>query len=182
MPVVLSVHGGCQLRRRLCCTAVQETCTSKYVCFGWFNVLLRKCCTAVVEMFTYLQTSQQLTASVHRPPASAYSNPPEPQKKRNLTFCGAGVPDEHNDANPTHNVMNTHTHTHTLASVVQQSQKHLRPLEASILLWIKVWGLWTLLIWIKVWDSRPILIGIKVWDFRTLLIGIKVCEKALLFN
>ena len=33
MPVVLSVYGGCQLLRRLDYTAVNETCTSKYVCF-----------------------------------------------------------------------------------------------------------------------------------------------------
>ena len=38
------------------------------------------------------------------------------KKDRNLTFCGAGVPDEHNDANPTHNVMNTHTHGQVLYS------------------------------------------------------------------
>ena len=31
----------------------------------------------------------------------------------------AGVPDEHNEAIPTHNVINTHTHT--LANVAQQS-------------------------------------------------------------
>ena len=29
-----------------------------------------------------------------------------------LPICGAGVPDEHNKAIPTHNVINTHTHTH----------------------------------------------------------------------
>ena len=65
-------------------------------------------------MFAYLETlyNTAAAASVHRPPTSAYTNPPEPQNKRNLTFCGAGVPDEHNDANPTHNVMNTQTHTH----------------------------------------------------------------------
>ena len=32
---------------------------------------------------------------------------------------------------------NKYTHTHTLASVVQQSQKNLRPLQASLLLGIK---------------------------------------------
>ena len=39
--------------------------------------------------------------------------PSRATKKRNLTFCGAGVPDERNDANPTHHVISTHTHTHT---------------------------------------------------------------------
>ena len=61
-------------------------------------------------------------------------------------FCGAGVPDEHNDANPTHNV---NTHTHTLASAVQQSQKHLRPLQASLLIAFKVLILRTRIIGIK---------------------------------
>ena len=133
MPVVLSVYGGCQLLRRLCCTAVHETCTSKCVCFGksFFAQVLYssrsnvyiftnaiKTNSEVVDMFTYLQTlynravaaadsirTQIACLRVHQPSRAT--------KKRNSTFCGAGVPDEHNDANPTHNVMNTHTHTHT---------------------------------------------------------------------
>ena len=44
MPAVLSVYAGCQLLRRLCCTAVHETCTLKYVCF-----VLIFCCASVVQ-------------------------------------------------------------------------------------------------------------------------------------
>ena len=103
----------------------------------------------VVKMFTYLQTMYNTAAAAADSirTQTAYLRVHQPSRatrKKKLTFFGAGVPDEHNDANPTHNVMNTHTHTHTLASVVQQSQKKLRPLQASLLLGIKVWDLRTL--------------------------------------
>ena len=69
------------------------------------------------------------------------------------------------------------THTHTLASVVQQSLKKIVPLEASLLIGIKKWNLSILLIGIKVWDLWKLLIGIKFWDLWTLYIGIKLGGK-----
>ena len=53
-------------------------------------------------------------------------------------------------------------YTYCLASGVQQSQKKLRPLEASLLIGIKVLILWTLLIGIKVLILWTLLIGTKV--------------------
>ena len=45
------------------------------------------------------------------------------------TICGAGVPDEHNEAIPTyHHVINTHTLTPTFANVAQQSHKRISKL------------------------------------------------------
>jgi len=54
----------------------------------------------------------------------------------------------------------------------------LRPLEASLLIGIKLWDLWTLFIGIKVLDLWTLLVGIKVWDLWKILIGIKVWEKS----
>ena len=75
----------------------------------------------VVEMFTYLQTHYNTAAAAADSirTQTAYLRVHQPSrdtKKKNLTFCGADVPDEHNDANPTHNVINTHTHWQVLYS------------------------------------------------------------------
>ena len=116
------------------------------VCVFWLKFLLRKCCTAVVEMFTYLRTPSKripklvvemftyLQTDYNKAAATADSirtqtsclrvhQPSRATKKRKSTFCGAGVPNEHNDTNPTHNVMNTQTHTHTHWQVLYSSRK-----------------------------------------------------------
>ena len=64
-------------------------------------------------MFTYLQTLYNTAAAAAdsirtKTACLRVHQPSRATKKSNLTFYGAGVPDEHNDANPTHNVMNTH--------------------------------------------------------------------------
>ena len=54
---------------------------------------------------------------------------PNPYRKPQVSkapISGAGVPDEHNEAIPNHNVINTHTHT--FANVAQQSPKRFSKL------------------------------------------------------
>ena len=65
-------------------------------------------------MLTYLQTLYNTAATaadgIRTQTGCLFVLRPSKATKKKLTFFGAGVPDEHNYANPTHNLMNTCTH------------------------------------------------------------------------